>query len=91
MPRLLFVLALWGALNAGGPSAMAAANDLSVCLDASTILQAGGDVGDKELTAAQNACAHLRQTSQDSKTLARVNAAAETIADEVQRRQASRH
>jgi hypothetical protein len=70
---------------------MAAANDLSVCLDASTILQAGGDVGDKELTAAQNACAHLRQTSQDSKTLARVNAAAETIADEVQRRQASRH
>jgi hypothetical protein len=90
MPRLLVVLALCGALNIGGASAKAAANDLSVCLDASTILQAGGDVGDKELTAAQSACAHLRQTSQDSKTLARVNAAAETIAEEVQRRQASR-
>ena len=35
---------------------MAAASDLSQCLDPSTKLDAGGDVSDKELNAATNMC-----------------------------------
>ena len=94
MPRFILGLALCCvALHGAGaadPSAKATSSELSRCLDASTTLNAGGDVGDKELAAAQSACAHLKQSSQDSKTIARVNAAAGTIADEVKRRQASR-
>ena len=91
MRRFILGLALCCAALQGAMVAGASAGDeLSRCLDASTTLNAGGDVGDKELAAAQSACAHLKQSSQDSKTLARVNAAAATIADEVKRRQASR-
>jgi hypothetical protein len=95
MPRFILGLALCsvallGAMGAGA-SAKAASTELSSCLDASTTLNAGGDVGNKELTAAQNACARLKQSAPDQKTLARINAAAATIADEVKRRQASQH
>jgi hypothetical protein len=95
MPRFILGLvscgvALLGA-TATAPSANADSAELSRCLDASTMLQAGGDVGDKELTAAQSACARLKQSSKDSKTLARVDAATATIAEEMHRRQASRH
>jgi len=74
------------AVGTADANAQAAANELSACLDASTAIEAGGDVGAKELTAAQNACAHLKQTTQDHKTLARINAAAANLAAEAQRR-----
>jgi hypothetical protein len=95
MARLMLALALCcvalhGAAAAGG-SATAAGGELSSCLDPSTTLLAGGDVGDKELMAAQNACARLKQSSADSHTIARIDAAAANIADELQRRQASKH
>ena len=38
-----------------------AGSNLSRCLDPATTLDAGGDVSDKELTTARQACAHLRQ------------------------------
>ena len=93
MPRFVLAFVLCCCVSQGatviGPSALAASNGLSLCLDASTTLGAGGDFSDQELTAAQSACTRLKQSSPDQKTLARVNAAAETIAEEVQRRQAS--
>jgi hypothetical protein len=95
MPRIMLALilccvAVHGAAAAGG-TAKAAAGELSSCLDPSTTLLAGGDVGDKELMAAQNACARLKQSSSDRHTIARIDAAAANIADELRRRQASKH
>ncbi len=90
MPRLVVVVALFAcATHSGviiGGSALAAAGELSRCLDASTILGAGGDVSDQELKAAQAACARLKQSPPDRDTLARVKAAAENIDEEVARR-----
>jgi hypothetical protein len=90
MPRFILALALCcvalQAMCAG--RAEAAANELSACLDPSTTLLAGGDVSNKELSAAQSACARLKQTTQDEKLLARINFAAETLASEAKRRQA---
>ena len=90
MPRFILALALCCValqVTAAG-RVEAAANELSACLDASTTLLAGGDVSDKELSAAQSACARLKQTTQDEKTLTRINAAAENLAAEAKRRQA---
>jgi len=94
MPRitLAFILccvAVHGAAAAAG-TAKAAGGELSSCLDPSTALLAGGDVGDKELVAAQDACARLKQSSSDRHTIARIDAAAANIADELRRRQASK-
>jgi hypothetical protein len=52
-----------------------AGSDLSRCLDPSTTLDAGGDVSDKELSAARQACAHLQQSGLDSATRLRVDQA----------------
>jgi hypothetical protein len=65
-----------------------AADPLAACLDPSTKIEAGGDVSDKELAAAEAACAHLKQTTQDDKTLKRIDAAAANLATEAKRRQA---
>jgi hypothetical protein len=81
---LRFGLALF--LCCAALHAEAAGNDLAGCLDPSTILLAGGDVSDNELAAAQGACAHLKQTTQDDKLLLRINAAAATLASEAQHR-----
>jgi hypothetical protein len=93
MPRfaLTLVFCAWVAYGAGiiGAGALAANSALSRCLDASTILGAGGDVSDQELTAAQSACMGLKQSPPDKNTLARVNAALDTIVREVKRRQAA--
>jgi hypothetical protein len=70
---------------------LALIEDLSSCLDPSTKLLAGGDVDDKQLMAAQSACARLKQSSTDSRTIARLDAAAANIASELQRRQASKN
>jgi hypothetical protein len=93
MPRFALALVLCASVPYGaaviGAGAQAQDSELSRCLDASTILGAGGDVSDQELAAAQSACMGLKQSPPDEKTLARVNAALDTIAREMQRRQAS--
>ena len=87
MPRFVLAFVFLACASHGvatiGASARAANSELMRCLDASTILGAGGDVSDQELKAA---CAHLKQSSTDKETLARVKAAAENIDDEVKRR-----
>ena len=85
--RLRFCLALL--LSGLAISGAMAGSDLSSCLDPSTKLDAGGDVSDKELIAAQQACAHLQQSGLDAGTRLRVDHAASTLSDEQQRRQAS--
>ena len=93
MPRFVVSLPLCCCVLCGiagmGPAALAANSDLSRCLDAATILGAGGDVSNPELKAAQSACARLKQSSPDRETLKRIDKAAETIDEEVQRRQAA--
>ena len=94
MPRIglaivLCCVAVHGAAAAGG-TAKAANEGLARCLDPSTALLAGGDVGDKELVVAQNACARLKQSTSDRHTIARIDAAAANIADELRRRQTSK-
>jgi hypothetical protein len=87
MRRLGLALLLSGLAISGA----IAGSDLSSCLDPSTTLDAGGDVSDKQLAAARQACAHLQQSGLDEKTRIRVDHAASTLSDEQQRRQASRH
>jgi hypothetical protein len=79
---LLSSLAITGAV---------AGSDLSHCLDPSTKLDAGGDVSDKELSAARQACAQLQQSNLDSATRIRVEHAASILSDEQQHREASHH
>ena len=69
----------------------AAGIDLSHCLDPSTKLDAGGDVSDKELVAARQACAQLQQSNLDAATRIRVDHAASNLSDELQHRQATHH
>jgi hypothetical protein len=85
MPRVVVAFALAGLF---ATSTLAQNGELARCLDAWTIIGAGGDVSDQELKAAQSACAQLKQSSTDKQTLARVNAAAENIDEEVKRRAA---
>jgi hypothetical protein len=66
-----------------------AGSDLSPCLDPATRLDAGGDVSDKELTAARQACANLQGSELDAKSRRFVDHAASTLSDEQQHRQAS--
>jgi hypothetical protein len=82
---------LFGLSLAAGTQASAASNDLSLCLDASTRLEAGGDVGDKELQAAQAACARLAATQPDHAESIKINAAVATLNDERQRRASQHH
>ena len=80
---LTLVIALSFAVAGGGH---ASANDLPVCLDVYTKLEAGGDASDKELATAQQACARLLQTTQTSDAKRKTDAAAAAIAEEQQRR-----
>ncbi len=91
MLRIVLALVLCCAvLRATADATQAAENELAACLDASTIILAGGDVSDKQIASAQSACARLKQTTQDEKVLVRINAAAANLADEAKRRQ-SKH
>ena len=93
MLRIVLALILCCAVlraTTAADAAQAAENELAACLDASTIILAGGDVSDKEIASAQSACARLKQTTQDEKLLIRIKAAAENLADEAKRRQ-SKH
>jgi hypothetical protein len=88
MPRAMLALII--CCTAAHGAAAAGGGELSSCLDPSTALLAGADIGDKELVAAQTACARLKQSSSDRHTIARIDAAAANIADELQRRQAAK-
>ena len=74
-----------------GHQGAVAGSNLSRCLDPATTLDAGGDVSDKELTTARQACAQLRQSGLDAGTRLRVDHAASTLGDEQEHRQASHH
>jgi hypothetical protein len=63
-----------------------AGTDLSHCLDPATTLDAGGDVSDKELMAARQACGQLQRLQLDPSSRLRVDHAASTLNDEQQRR-----
>jgi hypothetical protein len=93
MTRVVSALAyclLYGATILSA-SALAANAELSRCLDASTTLEAGGSVSDKDLKAAQSACAELKQASLDYQATVKVKAASETLDEEVKRRSAAGH
>jgi hypothetical protein len=87
MRCLAFALLLSGLAINGA----VAGSNLSPCLDPATKLDAGGDVSDKELTAARVACAHLQQSGLEAGSRLRVDHAASTLSDEQQHRKASHH
>jgi hypothetical protein len=93
MTRDVFTLVCFALCSTAiiGANALAASAELSRCLDPSTTLEAGGNVSDKELKAAQSACAELKQTSLDYQATVKVKAATETIDEEVKRRGAAGH
>jgi hypothetical protein len=68
-----------------------AVNDQSLCFDTWTTLVAGGPVSDAALAAAQDACARLQLSPQESENREKLKEAVETIAEEVQRRHATAH
>jgi hypothetical protein len=84
----LFALVL---LLSGFGISEAAGSDLSHCLDPATTLDAGGDVSDKELKAARQACGQLQRSQLDQSSRLRVDHAASSLNDEQQRRQAAHH
>ena len=90
MPRVILVLTLCSLALYGPTAARAGAKaegaEMSRCLDTSTKLEAGGDVSDKELAEAQQACASVKQSTKDSETIARVTAAASNLTAEAGRR-----
>ena len=69
-------------LLAACPHALAAGSDLSRCLDAYTVLEAGGPVAEKELSVARQACLRAQQTSLGSLDRKKVEAALVTIGEE---------
>ena len=83
MKRLALVLFLSGL----SIHSAVAANDLSHCIDPATKLDAGGDVSDRELTTAGQACAHLQHSLLDEPSRLRIDHAAATISEEQQRRE----
>jgi len=88
MPRVILVLTLCSLALYGPTAASAGAEggEMSRCLDTSTKLEAGGDVSDKELAEAQQACASVKQSTKDTETIARVTAAASNLTAEAGRR-----
>lgn len=64
----------------------ASAGDLSLCLDTSTKVEAGGDVADKDLQAAQAACSRVDATKPAHEEQVKVTAAIASLNEERQRR-----
>ena len=83
--RKTLMLLLGLCLEAVAP-AKAAGNDLTLCLDTTTRLDAGGDVSDKELAAAQAACARVAAAQPGHEESVKITAAFATLGDEHQRR-----
>jgi hypothetical protein len=70
--------------------AIAANDNLSLCLDTAIKLEARGRVGDKNLIAAHQACIRSRAGAPDAATRAKVGVATTIIVDEYRRRAGSR-
>ena len=85
------LIAFMTLILAGGSNARAGGNDLSICLDAGTKLEAGGDIADKDLLAAQQACSRAQQAKQEPDIRPKLDAAAVTVGEEQHGRDASRH
>jgi hypothetical protein len=83
--RLLLLAAL-SCLLVSGTVAAAADRDLTLCLDTGTKLDAGGDVSDKDLNAARQACQRAKHVTQTEEVQPKLNAAAVTVDDESTRR-----
>lgn len=77
-------------LFAATSNAASGGHDLTLCLDVATTLEAGGDVGDKDLIAAHQACQRAEQTPTERTIKSKLDAASVTIDEESARRQASR-
>ncbi|MGD0533405.1 MAG: hypothetical protein ABSA62_14350 [Methyloceanibacter sp.] len=58
----------------------------ALCLDVATKLEAGGDVGDKDLGAARQACGRAEQSVNDPAVKPKLDAGSSTINDESARR-----
>jgi hypothetical protein len=86
----LVLAALLGTMLAVA-TARAGDKDLSQCLDVATTLEAGGDVTDKALAAAHQACEHAKQTVSDASSRVKVNAAYATVDEETRKRQVAHH
>lgn len=84
-PRLLLLVAFAGLLISG-TSAAGADHDLTLCLDIGTKLDAGGDVSDKDLSAARQACQRAKQVTQEREVRPKLDAASVTVDDESARR-----
>jgi hypothetical protein len=84
--RPTIVLVALAGLLVSGTSAAAADRDLTLCLDTGTKLDAGGDVSDKDLSAARQACQRAKQTPQNEEVRPKLDAAAVTVDDESARR-----
>lgn len=84
--RPAIVLAALACLLASGTMAGAADRDLTLCLDTGTKLDAGGDVSDKDLGAARQACQRAKHITQTEDVQPKLNAAAVTVDDEWARR-----
>jgi hypothetical protein len=83
--RLLLLTAL-ACLLLSGTMAAAADHDLTLCLDTGTKLDAGGDVSDKDLSAARQACQRATHITQTEEVQPKLNAAAVTVDDEMAKR-----
>jgi hypothetical protein len=91
MRKTWLVLATLLATVLAATTARAGDKDLAQCLDVATTLEAGGDVTDKALTAAHQACEHAKQKLSDASSLTKVNAAYATVDDETRKRQIAHH
>ena len=87
----LVLTALLGTMLCDGEWLAPADKDLAQCLDVATTLEAGGDVTDKALTAAHQACEHAKQTVSDASSRTKLNAAYATVDDETRKRQVAHH
>lgn len=74
------LIAVMALILAGGSNARAG-NDLQICLDAGTKLEAGGDIADKDLLAAQQACSRAQQAKQEPDIRPKLDAAAVTVGE----------
>jgi len=90
MPRMVIIITMILARLAGS-EAMAADNNLSVCLDTATKLEAGGFVDEKKLIAAHRACERANVGARDAATRMKVGVAVATIDDGYRQRAASHH
>ena len=90
MPSVVIFFTMFLALLAGS-EAMGADNNISVCLNMATKLEAGGHVSDDNLIAAHLACERAKERASDGVTRMKLAVALGAIDDEHRRRAASHY